>query len=235
MLTARPDLWGCTKLGRSGSIRHWFVFLLTMSVTAGALLAGRQVMGSTFPVGSVPSIDSPLGLPPVAVPENNHPTNQTVALGQRLFFDPILSGNGAFSCATCHKPQLGFSDDKPLTKGAAGHTSRRNVSSVVNSAYFTSLFWDGRASTLESQAAIPVESEEEMANTILMVEQRLNADGTYREEFAKLGVWAELPSKWPQRVLLRMNVLLFPPILPSTDGNTVMTRRRSVTRSNGDS
>jgi cytochrome c peroxidase len=79
----------------------------------------------------------------------NRSTAEAVALGGHLFSDTVLSGPHTFSCATCHKPQFAYADNKPLTVGAVGKGSPRNVPSVVNSVYFTSLFWDGRASSLE--------------------------------------------------------------------------------------
>jgi cytochrome c peroxidase len=131
-----------------------------------------------------PTTETNLGLP---YPSNRsrESTIATVALGHRLFFDPILSGNNAVSCATCHKPQFGFADDKPLSRGTSEKTSARNVPSLLNVAYYSSLFWDGRASNLETQVAFPIQSQEEMANTIPAVEQRLNANPSYLKEFAQ--------------------------------------------------
>jgi cytochrome c peroxidase len=122
------------------------------------------------------------GLPRLPGP---YESRERAVLGLRLFNDPILSANDTVSCATCHKPQFGFADDKSLSQGAAGKTSSRNAPSLLNVADSTFLFWDGRASSLEEQIAGPIESPEEMANTIPAVEQRLNADPTYRQEFAK--------------------------------------------------
>jgi cytochrome c peroxidase len=132
----------------------------------------------------VPSKGS-LGLSSVPLAAENPPKAETILLGRRLFFDPILSGPHTFSCATCHQPQFAYADNRPLTAGAVGKTSVRNVPSVVNSAYFTSLFWDGRASSLEKQVQSPIESTDEMANTVPEVEKRLNADETYRQEFSE--------------------------------------------------
>jgi len=124
-----------------------------------------------------------LGLPPLPISANELPTSKKVGLGRRLFFDPTLSLNRRFSCATCHKPELGFADDKPLTAGAIAKTPLRNVPTVVNSAYFSLLFWDGRASSLEEQIREPIESAEEMSNTVEEVEKRLSADPSYRRDF----------------------------------------------------
>lgn len=126
-----------------------------------------------------------LGLPSTFSPSEEHQDGQEFALlGYRLFLDPILSGRKNISCATCHKPQFAYADDKPLTVGGAGKTAARNVPSVANSAYFTSLFWDGRASSLEEQVRSPIESTDEMANTVAEVEKRLNANATYLREFS---------------------------------------------------
>jgi cytochrome c peroxidase len=133
----------------------------------------------------MPTINVPLGLPTTPIPPGDSSTTGVLALGRRLFFDPILSGNHALSCASCHKPQFGFADDSPLTVGATGRSSPRNVPTVVNSAYFSSLFWDGRVSSLEKQVREPIESADEMSNTAEEVEKRLNADPSYRQDFVK--------------------------------------------------
>jgi cytochrome c peroxidase len=131
------------------------------------------------------AIIAPLGLPPVSTSLNVASTRETANLGRRLFFDRFLSGNEAVSCASCHKPEFTFADNKPLSHGASNKISNRNVPSLLNVAHFTSLFWDGRASSLEAQISSVIESSEEMGNTIPSVEQRLNANPGYREEFIK--------------------------------------------------
>ena len=141
--------------------------------------------GQTDPRPSRLEIQVPLGLPPLPIPDSNPPSAAKVRLGHKLFFDPILSGNGTTSCATCHKPQFGFADDQALTKGSTGTSSPRNVPTVINSAYLTSLFWDGRIPTLEKQVRVPIESPEEMSNSVAEVEKRLNGDLGYRSEFAE--------------------------------------------------
>jgi cytochrome c peroxidase len=163
-----------------------FVFLLLAHVFAA------QTPHSTVlsRIRIVP-VKPPSGLPAVPRSAENPPATKAVALGRRLFFDPILSGRHTFSCATCHKPQFAYADDKPFTVGALGKTSSRNVPTVVNSAYFTSLFWDGHVSSLEEQVRSPIESAEEMANTVAEVEKRLNADPAYRQEFAR--AWGPAP------------------------------------------
>jgi cytochrome c peroxidase len=89
------------------------------------------------------------------------------------------------SCASCHRPDYGFSDGKPVSHGVLSKTGTRNSPTVFNSAYFDVQFWDGRAPSLEKQAEGPVANPVEMANTLQAVEDKLNADAGYREQFVK--------------------------------------------------
>lgn len=130
-------------------------------------------------------IRPPLGLPPVPIPPDNPLTPEKISLGRRLYYDPALSVDKTVACATCHHPDYGFSDGKPVSNGFQQKTGTRNSPTVFNSAYFETQFWDGRAPSLEKQAEGPVQNPVEMAHTLRGVEDRLNADPTYREDFAK--------------------------------------------------
>lgn len=145
----------------------------------------REDAMSAMPIGQPVTIQAPLGLPPVPVPADNPPTAETIALGRRLYYDPTLSADGAVSCATCHDPQAGFADPKPVSEGVQKKTGTRNSPTVCNAAYFHVQFWDGRAPSLEKQAEGPVQNPVEMANTLAHVEEKLNADPSYREQFAR--------------------------------------------------
>lgn len=159
-----------------------FGFLLVILV---AVICAAQQNEYLVPLGLAFSSVAPTGLPPVPVPADSRLTVETVALGRRLFFEKALSGNNTVSCASCHKPEFAYADNRALSPGAAGKSSARHAPSLLNVAYLTSLFWDGRATSLEEQVRSPIESPEEMANSVSTVEQRLNADRTYREQFAK--------------------------------------------------
>ena len=104
-------------------------------------------------------------LPPLPVPPNNPQTPDKVRLGEALFFDPNLSACGTISCASCHTPEMGFSDEQQISDGCAGATGRRNSNTVYNTAYSSHMFWDGRVQTLEEQALGPVVDGAEMGNT----------------------------------------------------------------------
>jgi len=168
-----------------------FVFLLMITVVGGALVLVGEAEKSVMPIGKPMQIQAPLGLPPVPIPADNPPTAETIALGRRLYYDPMLSSDGSVSCATCHAPQYGFADPKPVSEGVDGKKGTRNSPTVTNSAYFTVQFWDGRAPSLEKQAEGPVQNPVEMANTLSKVEDKLNADPSYKEEFAK--AWGSRP------------------------------------------
>lgn len=101
-----------------------------------------------------------------AWPETAPVDEQQAALGRLLFYDPILSANDDRSCATCHHPDLGFSDGRPLSEGAHGEDLRRNTPSLWNIAYATSLFWDGRAHSLEEQMLSPLTAANEMGANV---------------------------------------------------------------------
>lgn len=106
-----------------------------------------------------------------------------IELGRRLFFDPMLSSDRTVSCATCHRPELAFADDKAVSPGVDGKLGTRNTPSVMNSSGRTTLFWDGRAETLEDQAIFPIENPLEMALPIAQALERVNADAEYQKQF----------------------------------------------------
>ncbi|MBK8623736.1 MAG: cytochrome-c peroxidase [Saprospiraceae bacterium] len=83
-------------------------------------------------------------------------------LGELLFFDPILSLDSTMSCATCHKPEFAFSDTVAISPGVGGVLGRRNAPSVMNMAFRSIMFFDGRAPSLVDQVHFPIEDPMEM-------------------------------------------------------------------------
>jgi cytochrome c peroxidase len=108
---------------------------------------------------------------------------EAAELGKLLFYDPVLSANDDRSCASCHHPDMGFSDGRTLAEGAHGEDLRRNAPSLWNVAYATSLFWDGRAETLEEQMLIPLTEENEMGADVSELVAQLEAIPEYVERF----------------------------------------------------
>jgi len=129
----------------------------------------------------------PLGLPKLPVPKNNPLTPAKIALGRKLFFDRRLSLNNTFSCAICHIPEQGFSNNEMTTAvGIEGRSVRRNSPSLYNVGYAQLLFHDGRENSLEQQAWGPLLAHNEMANpSIGYVVDKLKASADYRGLFEK--------------------------------------------------
>ena len=132
---------------------------------------------------------SPLGpVPPD--PTNRFADDPAAAhLGQYLFFDEGLSGNGEVSCATCHVPEQGFTDGKPLAEAIGKGT--RHTPTLLNVAYHRWFFWDGRADSLWSQALGPIENPVEMGSSRAAVAHHLAADPALARAYER--VFGALP------------------------------------------
>jgi len=92
-------------------------------------------------------------------------TPEQIDLGRYLFFDPVLSKDGSISCASCHQPDKGFSDDLDRSIGITGEKVGRSAPTLWNVAFLDKFFWDVRANSLEEQAQGPLFDELEMGNT----------------------------------------------------------------------
>ena len=108
---------------------------------------------------------------------------QQIDLGRYLFFDPVLSGDGSVSCASCHQPDRGFADGRGRSVGASGHPVRRSAPSLWNVAFQQRFFWDARAGSLEEQMLGPLYDEHEMATSPEQLLAALNSIPQYRELF----------------------------------------------------
>jgi cytochrome c peroxidase len=98
-----------------------------------------------------------------------------IALGKLLFFDPRLSGSGQISCATCHVPDLSWTDGREKAVGHDQQVNNRNTPSIFNVWYFKKLFWDGRSNSLEDQAFGPINSESEMHGDMSLIPSKLRS------------------------------------------------------------
>ncbi len=108
-------------------------------------------------------LNIPLGLDSMLpMPIDNPLTVEKIELGRELFFDQLLSADGTVSCATCHRPDHGFAEPLAISKGIEGRTGQRNSLTILNAAYYQSLFWDGRSASLERQAVRPIFNHAEM-------------------------------------------------------------------------
>jgi len=125
----------------------------------------------------------PVGLKEREVPKDNPLTEERVSLGRKLFFDPILSADKTVACATCHQPERGFAGPEDGARGIGGRRTPRKAPTLLNRAYGTAFFWDGRETTLEAQALRPIEDPAEMGSTLSDVVKRLGADKDYKARF----------------------------------------------------
>ncbi len=165
------------------------------SGTASTAKPYRLEIPATFPQPNLP-LDNPL-------------TEEGVALGRRLFFDPMLSKGGVQSCATCHDPTKAFTDGRAVSVGAEGRNGARSAMPLFNLAWKSSFFWDGRARTLREQVLQPITNPDEMAETLPSVVAKLSrtsgATGypeAFREAFGSTEVTAERLSRALEQFLL---------------------------------
>lgn len=125
-------------------------------------------------------------LRPVPVPENNPQTSEKIELGKKLFFDRRLSGDGTMSCATCHNPELAFTDGLDISLSYPTTKNWRNSPTLINTAFRKYLFHDGRARTLEEQAFFPMMSAFEMNKNLDYLEEQIQLVPEYAAEFGKV-------------------------------------------------
>lgn len=121
--------------------------------------------------------------PDVPVPADNPLTQAKVELGLRLFFEPRLSSRNTLSCATCHQPGKGFSNGEPTAAGVDGIRGGRNTPTIYTTGHHKTLFWDGRAATLEEQALGPIQNPIEMNESLANVIRKLGEIPYYPQKF----------------------------------------------------
>ncbi len=119
------------------------------------------------------------------IPADNPMTKEKIELGKFLYFDPRLSGDGSTSCATCHSPEDAWGKNQILSPAYPGNEHFRHSPTILNSAYNSLQFWDGRAKSLEEQAKKPIVSPFEMNLHYDLMIERLKAIAMYREMFKK--------------------------------------------------
>src|SRR5437870_9649888 len=101
------------------------------AMVLGIALCGALPLGSQAPVARSAAVQVPLGLPPLP-PGTPEPSPQLVALGKRLFYDPILSADQTIACSSCHDPRFGFADRNRVSTGVGGQRGTRNAPTIAN-------------------------------------------------------------------------------------------------------
>jgi cytochrome c peroxidase len=128
----------------------------------------------------------PHGLLAPKAPADNPYTKEKAELGKQLYFDKRLSRDNTVSCASCHDPQKGWSNGEAVATGIGGQKGGRSAPTIINAAYASLQFWDGRAVGLEGQALGPIQNPIEMDLTLPEMEKKLNAIKGYRDQFQKV-------------------------------------------------
>jgi cytochrome c peroxidase len=117
-------------------------------------------------LSATPSTQAPPGVDKAfwqaIIPADNQTTLERVALGKKLYFDQKLSKDGTVACATCHDVSRGFTDRRAHAEGIGDQIGQRNSPIILNAAFFSTQFWDGRAASLEEQAKLPLVNPIEM-------------------------------------------------------------------------
>jgi cytochrome c peroxidase len=158
-----------------------------LRLEAGPTAEGLGGTRSSSPATLLPEL--PAGFPRPLVPEDNPLTAAGVELGRRLFHDPRLSGSGAISCSSCHRPELAYTDGRARAVGATGDEHPRSAMTLTNVAYGATYGWDDPGLTrLEDQALVPLLNEHPVEMGVAGREEevlaRLRRDGGYRALFA---------------------------------------------------
>lgn len=125
-------------------------------------------------------------LPPVPFPTNNVYSAAKAALGKQLFFDPRLSGSLQIACASCHDPDLGWTDGRTVSFGHSRKELKRNAPTLNNVGHQGSFFWDGRSPTLEAQIAAVLANEDEMRSSQEHLQQTIGRLSAYTNAFQEV-------------------------------------------------
>jgi cytochrome c peroxidase len=176
--------------------RRLCVTLMVGAVVAGGWASSQQSTLKAPPIPAAGALAQPksprqIGAPDdatrAAIPPDNPQTLEKIALGQKLFFDARLSADETVACSTCHDPARAFTDGRPVSIGIKGRAGQRNAPTILNALYNKFQFWDGRAKTLEQQAALPIVNSVEMGQPSLdAAVARIAAIGEYQQAFRRV-------------------------------------------------
>ena len=153
-----------------------FIFLLAL---VAAFIACNEDQIITENVNKTVSLDVPPHFPPTIDFSDNPLTVKGIELGRKLFYDPRLSKDSSQSCATCHQQNVNFADFNRFSEGVDGLLGDKNSMAIVNLAWGSFFFWNGRSESVEEQAFEPVINPIEMHEEWDNVVRKLKADPMY--------------------------------------------------------
>jgi cytochrome c peroxidase len=166
---------------------------LTRAILALALLAASAALNAAHAGDGISAANYewhlPPGFPRPAVPLDNPMSAAKVALGRRLFFETRLSSSGQYSCSSCHRPQMAFTDGRAHAQGATEESVRRGAMSLTNVAYNPAFTWGSdRVRSLEAQMRQPLFNEHPVEMGLkgdgAAAANALSTDADYRVQFA---------------------------------------------------
>ena len=147
----------------------------------------------------------PLGpLPAVPVPADNPMTPEKIELGKMLFWDSRLGGDASSPCVVCHEPSRGWGDGGEISRGYPGTQHWRNSQTVLNSAFYNKIFWEGNVTRLEAQAPAAAEGNVAGNGDRSLMEMRLRFIPEYVERFRQV-----FGSEWPRMTHAYMAIAAF--------------------------
>lgn len=174
-------------------MRKWIALLSLLVIVLLSVSFTKENLRSIYsrPPSEWPTAFTDKGVPfielgvlpasPVVLQQDS--LKDVIELGKALFFDTRLSSSGKISCATCHQPELNWTDGKEKSIGHEGAVNKRNSPTIQNSWFYKKLFWDGRARDLQDQAFAPIHSESEMNSEMPDVMRKLRTIKGYRAMF----------------------------------------------------
>lgn len=145
---------------------------------------GTNICQTVSGAGTPYELEVPYFFPQPLIPADNPFTEEGVELGRHLFWEKKLSNNFTVSCGSCHLPGASFSDNAAKSIGVYGDETDRNSMAIINMAWNTSFFWDGRETSLEEQVLEPVIHPFEMDLHWSEAVERIGEDSTYQDMFA---------------------------------------------------
>lgn len=160
------------------------------------------------------------------LPRDNPLITERVALGKRLFHEPLLSRNDTVSCATCHREKDAFTDSLPVSIGIDGRQGDRNAMPLFNLAWKSRFFWDGRAASLRTQVLMPIADHREMDLSPDQACEKLAAQPDYVEGFRAA---SKSPGITPDKIALALEQYLLTIVASQSKFDAVVNGKATLT------
>lgn len=161
-------------------------YALPLQRNLGALIHEMQLDLQTLPTALNYQADHLFSKDAIRMPGTTAASTDMIILGRALFYEPALSGNNRISCASCHRPDLYFTDALPKSRAIDGRSEvQRNAPSLLYAGFQYAQFWDGRDSTIEMQVRDVMSNPLEMNADHHITVQRLLEHEQYRRLFSR--------------------------------------------------